>query len=265
MAVDEQIVNFIEELEEKRAATRLSGSSKLLKLMSLKYIREDIGQDDIENIIKVASRGVSKDSPESANCTQILSLCYITFPLDDPDIYKKVSTCLRDAILNGSETLQIQAINALCLISFLDKVDETVIDEILILLKSMISNPSTKESVLEALLAGFCLLYTEASHHPSQTPFNSLLETFIKLLDSSSVQVRILTGECIALLIEALRELDEDMNSYIDSMQVLLEKINALSTESAKHISKADKTLQKAKFRDIQKSIEVDQGAIFID
>lgn len=74
------------------------------------------------------------------------------------------------------------------------------------------------------------------------------------LLTSSSVALRILAGETIALLFELAQDLEEDL-CHQDT-EFLCTQLKVLATESNKYRAKTDRRRQRSIFRDILRFIE---------
>ena len=74
------------------------------------------------------------------------------------------------------------------------------------------------------------------------------------MLENGDLNLRISTGEVIALIYESGREIDDDFDGYIDGLHDLLKE---LATDSSKYRAKREKKQQKSTFRDILKTVEV--------
>lgn len=92
---------------------------------------------------------------------------------------------------------------------------------------------------------------------PSSRGLDSLeahLDLFESLLEAGSLDLRIATGEALAVLYEAGYEADEE--AVNDLVEVLIPRLQELSKDSHKYRSKKDRKEQKSSFRDILKTIE---------
>ncbi|XP_071611882.1 interferon-related developmental regulator 2 isoform X2 [Heliangelus exortis] len=74
------------------------------------------------------------------------------------------------------------------------------------------------------------------------------------LLSSSSVTLRILAGEAIALLFELAQDMEEDLCHH--DTEFLCTQLKVLATESNKYRAKTDRRKQRSIFRDILRFIE---------
>lgn len=81
------------------------------------------------------------------------------------------------------------------------------------------------------------------------------IKSLAGLLQSSHLEVRLIAGECIALLLEIGRGHQEDfLDSYLCE---LIDATKQLATDSHKYRAKRDRKTQRATFRDILHYLEV--------
>jgi len=105
-----------------------------------------------------------------------------------------------------------------------------------------------------AALSAWTLLYTLL---PPSRAFESLenhLDMFETMLESPNVELRIATGEAVAVLFEGAYDHDED--AATDLAELLVPKLQELSKDCHKYRSKKDRKEQKSSFRDILKTVE---------
>lgn len=75
------------------------------------------------------------------------------------------------------------------------------------------------------------------------------------MLQSPHLDVRMATGEILALVLESGREHDED---FLDEILTdLIDATKILATDSNKYRAKRDRKTQKATFRDVLRYLEV--------
>ncbi|KAI1140167.1 interferon-related developmental regulator-domain-containing protein [Hypoxylon sp. FL0543] len=89
------------------------------------------------------------------------------------------------------------------------------------------------------------------------------LEAFTEQLDSSDVEVQIAAGSNIALLLESAREYEEETGETWNmryDQDGLLRRLNALTKESSKSISKKDRRQLHSNFNSIVTSLEHGKG-----
>ena len=78
----------------------------------------------------------------------------------------------------------------------------------------------------------------------------------IDCLESPNLSLRIAAGECIALLVEKSRLLDEDYE--LDQIDNICDKLQSLATDSQKSRSKKELREQRSNFRQILRTVEGD-------
>jgi len=83
--------------------------------------------------------------------------------------------------------------------------------------------------------------------------FFSHLDTFLRLTESSDVEVRSSAGENIALVFEAMNKTGE----YYHGKGEIIDRLFVLSKESNKRSSKRDRKEQRSVFRDVYKTVQV--------
>merc|ERR1711953_368100 len=122
----------------------------------------------------------------------------------------------------------------------------------------LVSQPEDYDEIMNGLqkasISSWTLLSTLL---PSSRGLDSLeahLDLFESLLEAGSLDLRIATGEALAVLYEAGYEADEE--AVNDLVEVLIPRLQELSKDSHKYRSKKDRKEQKSSFRDILKTIE---------
>ena len=106
-----------------------------------------------------------------------------------------------------------------------------------------------------AALVSWCLLLSIAPPSVVQNFIDSHLVKLPQLLESQDLDLRITSGEAIALMYELAREEDEDFEGpNVDS---LCDKLKQLATDGNRHRAKKDRRQQRSSFRDILRAVEV--------
>lgn len=75
-----------------------------------------------------------------------------------------------------------------------------------------------------------------------------------QLLDSSDVELRMSSGETLAVIHEILTSWNPDF--ILDKCDLLLEKLKTLATDGSKYRAKRDRRMQRSTFRDVLRFIE---------
>lgn len=157
------------------------------------------------------------------------------------------------------------------------------------------ANASLNAETIVSALEAFSVLYAGLFHTlgPKQLTmqarrfFNNIIPAAKTLLEHPSVEVRVASGETIAVMFEVLgnfqRQRDDgdfsdeeeaseaynedDPEDYedvtgdfrYDGLQGLVDALGLLSTDSARHRSKKERSAGRSAFRDILKSVELNE------
>lgn len=105
-----------------------------------------------------------------------------------------------------------------------------------------------------ASISAWTLLTTLLPSSRALESLESHLDLFEGLLEAGNVDLRIATGEALAVLYESGYDHDEDQAN--DLVEILIPRLQELSKDSHKYRSKKDRKEQKSSFRDILKTIE---------
>ena len=203
--LEDQLYACIEDLEDKRAATRVQATQKLLKLLSTKYLVENLSDSDVRRLIILSRKLITGNGPESIQYCKVCSAIWITCG-PDAENYSTIFKSLSYVIKNASQSLQAAAINSLSLISVLEENEDY--EQLLKSLANMIINQDQKEfsdEVIVAALSGYGLIFSHNQPELDSEEFNEIVEKHIELLDSSLLDIRVGSSENLALLIEVLR------------------------------------------------------------
>lgn len=73
-------------------------------------------------------------------------------------------------------------------------------------------------------------------------------------MEKGDLNLRLATGEVIALIYELGREIDDTFDGYVDGLYDLLKE---LATDSSRYKAKREKRQQRSTFRDILRTVEV--------
>ena len=106
-----------------------------------------------------------------------------------------------------------------------------------------------------AALVSWCLLLSIAPPSAVQNFIDSRLVKLPQLLESQDLDLRITSGETIALMYELAREDDEDFEG--PNVGSLCDKLKQLATDGNRHRAKKDRRQQRSSFRDILRAVEV--------
>lgn len=206
LSIAEQVSSCIEDLEDKRATTRLQATQRLLKLFSNRFVTlEDVAEKDVDEMCNLSRKLIGSDGPESTDYCLVLAALWITFG-SDSDRYQTASKSLSYSIKNSSAGLKCAAIAALSLISVLEK--HQYMEELLSSLFSLLDadKEDTEEAVYASALLGYGLVYGNCQFRLEKEELNIVVERHLELLQSSILDVRLAAGENLALFVEDLRD-----------------------------------------------------------
>ena len=206
LSIAEQVSSCIEDLEDKRATTRLQATQRLLKLFSNRFVTlEDVAEKDIDEICNLSRKLIGGDGPEATDYCLVLAAVWVTFG-SDSGRYQTVSKSLSHSIKNASTGLKCAAIAALSLISVLE--EHEYMEELLSSLFALLDadKEDKEEAVYASALLGYGLVYGNCQFRLEKEELNIVVERHLELLQSSILDVRLAAGENLALFVEDLRE-----------------------------------------------------------
>ncbi|KAF9580084.1 Interferon- developmental regulator 1 [Lunasporangiospora selenospora] len=295
-----QIKEAIEELNEKRSSTREEALTKLQAFIAAEAL--DSQRDDLMELLKKSvKKGAAKECILACN---VISLVFITIGEDDEKMFTDLAPLLKYTITNHENTevkaACIYALSTACFISSTPQPSHlptydllSFFSEIAISCGASVNasqNPETLKAALESYSVLYANLFQRLGRDRQLTMqarryFNNIMPALKSLLDHSNVDVRVASGETVALMLEILddyqrkREDEEfsddeaeasetyndddpdDMDEVTgdfryDDIQGLVAALGALSTDSSRHRSKKERSAGRSAFRDILKSVE---------
>ncbi|KAF9158845.1 Interferon- developmental regulator 1 [Actinomortierella ambigua] len=199
-SLESLIKEAIEELGEKRASTREEALSKLSTYMTQRYAAEalDSERDDLIDLLKKSiKRGGARECVAAAG---VMALVFITIGEDDEKMFTDLAPLLKYTIINHDQTEAKVA-----LLNFFADVAVTAGESV---------NAHQNGDTLAAALEAFSVLYAGLFGHglghsrplmmQARRIFNKIIDPLELLLDHSTMEVRVASGEAIALLFEIL-------------------------------------------------------------
>lgn len=274
---EDKLKEVIESLTQKSAKSRSDGLKSLKVAFSKKYIcdflngRKETVMDSLERCLK-KGRG-----EEQALAAQCMAMALVQFGAgDDCDqlfgsVRPSLLVTLADTTMAPraraacAETLGIGSFIAggeleqvLGIMAALEKVFRASY------LKGDQSVPNHTPDVAamhNSSLAAWTLLLSIAPPSIINAFVDSHLSKVSELLSSPDLDLRITSGETIALIYELAREDDEEFEG--DDVEELCASLRRLATDGHKYRAKKDRRQQRANFRDILRAVESDQGPDF--
>ena len=283
MADDETADNVVEKYEEKLMAAIENASEKsqqtrtqALQLMNeifMHHCMTDFVDDRRATIMDVIEKSLKRGKgQEQALAARMGALLLIQLQGDE-EVVKTLAPLLQHTALDAtaSSDARAKACQSLALLHFLGGDD---IGDLItlchtfegIFAASYLKGDNTPSTATAdagtfhaAALGAWALLLTliPSGDVISLVETNQILASFkslMGLLQSQHLEVRMSSGEAIALLLERGRAHDEEfLEEYIDS---LVETTKLLATDSQKFRAKRDRKQQRATFRDVLHYVE---------
>jgi len=279
---EEKLRETIDLATQKSANGRVEALKALSKAFGKKFVPEFVDnqkltiQDAIEKCLK---KGKGNERVAAANL--VTSLC-IQLRGDADDLYRDIKPIFVTLMTDNSAALQarIAIANNLGNVCFLAAPAMAEVEAVMEIFEQIFTKQSSGGidmlPLCTAALSSWTLLATVL---PFSRVYDLLLKhgkLFGRLLDAADVELRIATGEAIAVLYEFVTD-SEDFDgsdgeegadgaddSDKEELQELIEelgpKLKQLSTDSQKFRSKKDRKEQKHSFRDILRTIEEGDG-----
>jgi len=255
----------IDRLSEKRSATREGALEDIIKDLKMSYQAKFLEQRKV-TLLEALKRGLKKGTVKEQQLSgAALSLLCITLGADSESIYKEVAPTLEEMIAKPSNSeVQASAIDVLSMTCFVGNSDAAITLKVLELLESVFTNSKNATSIDEALKGWGLLLTTTSRRHIYDTIIPVSMPTIVQLLHHDDVDVRVAAGECIALLFEIARDIEEDSfdatnfgrNTALIDVDDLLDTLYGLAKDKTKSRAKKDKIKQKAPFQEIRNYVE---------
>lgn len=265
---EDKLKDAIDGLTQKSAQGRKNCLDAINKAFSKKYLFDFLQDRKItvsDAVIRCLKKGKGDEQALAAKC--ITMLC-IQLGQDADEIMTDVRPVLVALLSDNSANVKArgQCAIAVAMCTFITCVE---IEDVISVMESLENifkqsfkkgdksipnhNPDTCHLHACALTAWGLLL----SIAPQWIIDKLVLKYLTKLpdiLESQDVELRIVSGETIALFYELGREEDEEFES--DAMVNLCETLRRLSTESHKYWAKRDRRQQKSSFRDILRAVQ---------
>ncbi|KAI8886298.1 IFRD-domain-containing protein [Backusella circina FSU 941] len=282
-----QMNQAIDELSETRTSTREEALETLVNSFSCHYVPSHI-EGRVEEVLALLKRSLVKNNSTKEACLAARGIALVFVNLDTSesdldDYYRRLLTNFRN-IIKDSEEIEIKLVclQTLGLISYIaaSDIDKQLVREYLFDLietdgaefnTEVLDSQDCDRLFAEALRA-YGVLFA-SSFTQGMVTFEVLWEEIEKvmpihemLLESNDKDVRIATGENIALMFEAANiftqddDDDDDEDGFdkpeYDNMDGLIHTLKDLSVDSNRRRNKSDRAEQKSVFRDILKSVE---------
>ncbi|XP_065845405.1 interferon-related developmental regulator 2-like [Oscarella lobularis] len=254
------LVEHVENLSNKNARIRESALLALKKILAKKCLSESLQtrkETFVDALEKCLKKGRHGDVVLSAIVSALLCIQLGSGP-EVESLFSTIKSLLVAMVQDGALQSQMRAscANALGLITFISVDDMRVVSEVMELMEKVLATKTQPEILVEAI-STWCLLLSIVPSYKDK--IKRLFPMMVKLLMSADVALRIVAGECLAMLYERIRESDEDEEEEFVSETVeedMMETLQQLATDGSKHRSKKDRKQQRSSFRDVLRTIE---------
>lgn len=277
---EEKLRETIDLATQKSANGRVEALNALSRAFGKKFVPEFVDnqkltiQDIIERCLK---KGKGNEQTAAANLAT--SLC-IQLRGDADDLYRDIKPILVTIMTDksASSIARISVATTLGNLCFLAAPAIAEVEAVMEIFEQIFAKQFSGGTDILALctatLSSWTLLATVLPLSRVHDLLIKHAELFGKLLDAPDVDLRITTGEAIAVLYEFLADAEdegsdeeegmegsqdrtkEELEIVVAAVDALAPKLKQLSTDSQKFRSKKDRKEQKSSFRDILRTIE---------
>lgn len=265
---EDKLKDAIDGLTQKSAQGRKNCLDAIIKAFSKKYLFEFLQDRKItvsDAVIRCLKKGKGDEQALAAKC--ITMLC-IQLGQEADEVMNDVRPVLVSLLSDNSANLKArgECAIAVAMCTFITCVETEDVVSVMEALESIFkqsfkkgdkSVPSHSPEVCRlhaSALTAWGLLLSIAPQWMIDKLVAKYLSKLPDILESQDVELRIVSGETVALFYELGREEDEEFQS--DAMVELCETLQKLSTESHKYVAKRDRRQQKSSFRDILRAVQ---------
>ncbi|GES82245.1 interferon-related developmental regulator 1-like [Rhizophagus clarus] len=273
---EDEVLQSIDNLEEKRTSVREDALVKLIRLLSHKYAA-NILHSRRDTLLDMLNRSVKKDKSYKENKLAAKGE-------DQETMYHDVLSLLKYTITNNiSMEVKSSCIKTLALACFISGSQPEAFELLNFFAEIIITNCKSINAIddgptLTSALNAYGLLFaglwgdSKKVAGMAREEFERVMPAHIKQLESSTMEVRVASGENIALMFETLgiskgidsteewgqEHDDESDEGYFDynEMGRLTHLLNTLATDSNRRRGKTERKVQRSAFRDILKTVE---------
>ncbi|KAJ6627060.1 Interferon-related developmental regulator 1 [Pseudolycoriella hygida] len=271
---EEKLVQAIENATEKSVQIRVAALQAICEIMMHRFLPDFI-EDRKITIMDLIEKSIRRGKgTEQALAAQLAPLLIMQLGGGE-EIIKNIGQLLLVTAQNKSSSFdaRVKCVSALALLNFFGGDDIGDVITLMQHFEGIFSGSYLKGDKTPAAVAAeagslhaaalsawgllltlippgdFCSLMTNNSMTPS-------IRNLIGMLQSPHLEVRMVTGEVIALVLECGRAHDEDfLASYLPE---LIDATKLLATDSNKFRAKRDRKTQRATFRDVLRYLEDD-------
>ncbi|RUS26002.1 interferon-related developmental regulator-domain-containing protein [Jimgerdemannia flammicorona] len=285
---EDELKQSIEDLGEKRTSTRESALVKYTTLLSRKYAAPLI-ESQHHNLVDLLKRCIKRpgNTRENVLAARAVSLTFINHgdigQAEQEELYQEVLPMLKYIITNiASAEVKASCLQSLSITTFIAASTADSIDCLNFFYEILqsaghsvhiddVEDEDAMTIVMASAARGYGLLYAviwgdgRGRRGDAWDEFEKSMPAHLKLLDSISMEVRVASGENIALMFESIdlhnndpENSDEDdaaLPQY-DDIDNLMARLQNLATDSNRRRNKKERASQRSAFRDIVRTVE---------
>eukprot|EP00731_Ephydatia_muelleri_P024795 Em0016g1066a len=243
----------VEQLLEKSGQARLSALARLNKLCSENVLSAQLA-GRVETVTDTIVKGLKKGN----ECVELLHFALLlTVQLGEAQepwasLHPLLNQLCADPAASPSE--RAAACQALGICSLIQAEDPQDLVEVMLQLEKLFH---CKDAVIvNAAVKSWSLLLTAAPASIVPTLTSSLVPTLNKLLENGEIEVRIASGQGIALLVNLIHELNGGellRTPELDKSNYLMQQ---LATDSSRYTGRKERSQQRSSFKDILQTLE---------
>ncbi|KAJ2696163.1 Interferon- developmental regulator 1 [Coemansia sp. IMI 203386] len=248
-------------LGEKRAATREKALATIVRIMSLRYLGEELSGSRITLLETLKKSAKShKSDKESMLALLAIGQWFINFGMEESDEYAATETMLKTIVTDHkSGGVRAIALNVLGIANFISGVDFNDAVDVMRFIseKFFTSSTSAPISLLRQAFETYGLLLTvviDGNLRLAEHTFDKVFKAHLDGLAADSVDLRVASAQNFALMHEALNKNTQDFE--FDRQEELVATLQAIRQESAKRHGKRDTQAQRSAMRDVLKTID---------
>ncbi|KAJ1645467.1 Interferon- developmental regulator 1 [Coemansia asiatica] len=253
----------LDSLGEKRAATREKALATVVRIMSLRYLGEELAGSRIMLLEALKKSAKShKSDKESMLALLAIGLWFINFGMEESDEYAATETMLK-AIVSDHKTGSVRAIalNALGIANFIAGVDfNDAVDIMKFISEKFFTTSATAPiALLHQAFETYGFLLTvviDGNLQLAENTFDKVFKAHLDALAVDTVDVRVAAAQNFALMHEALSKGTLGFEFEFDRQDELVATLQAIRQESAKRHGKRDTQAQRSAMRDVLKTID---------
>ncbi|KAL1283984.1 Interferon-related developmental regulator 1 [Trichinella pseudospiralis] len=268
------VVGDVESLEEKlkECIDNMSGKSSAARLASLKSIHHCFSRHYLPAILenwKVTfadnlDRSIRKCTQNELElCIHLATLLALQLGTDSCSLLSKMMSVMRNNLTDNNKLPKLRCLCAtslaLCTFAAVEELED--ISDVIQTLGNVwtqakpVSTCATSVPVFCAAVSSWAILLTQLPAPHLKDTLKNYLPRLSAYLESSSVDVRVATGETLALIYELARNVYGSA-FYAENHQYVLSVMQEMSVASEKCQTKRDRRVQRSSFRDIYAALK---------